>query len=401
MRFFLAALLAACLLTAAPALAHTRSQSQSLWTINGDAIDVWVEADAVDVTRFYALGSTAPLEETFATQAAHAFSVKANGQACEQSSPARASGGATGQIRAELEFSCPPGALASERVAIETRLFLQVSPSHLHFLALRNAEATRTAEAVLTEGRPLALLTLRTGPITETFWDALTRFVPIGANHVLSGLDHVAFILALVLMVRGRARAILLAATGFTIGHTLTLGLAATGVLNPNIGAIEVLIAFTIGFVALEIGDDNRNRLRAVSPFAAGALALAGGAALVHVAPLPPLLWFGLAAFVYAYPRGFPRDAIWLAGLFGLIHGCGFAGALTALDLPRAHLLASLFGFNLGVEAAQVIIIGAAMLVGLAIQRAPAALPVIGAQLASAGLFGVALYWFASRLLAL
>jgi hypothetical protein len=275
----------------------------------------------------------------------------------------------------------------------------------LHFLALRDARAERNAEAVLTEGNPRAALVLSTAPLNETFWSALARFLPIGAAHVMSGLDHVAFILALVLLVGGRARAILYAATGFTLGHTLTLGLAATGVLRPDTGAIEVLLAFTIGFVALEIGDGGRERMRAASAFAAIALALAGCAALVHMAPLSPLIWFGLAAFVYAYPRGFPSSAAGLAAIFGLIHGCGFAGALSALDLPRAHLLASLLGFNLGVEAAQVVVIGAALLAGVAVQRAPGLSQTgasqIGASLASAGLFGVAIYWFAARMLAL
>ena len=170
--------------------------------------------------------------------------------------------------------------------------------------------------------------------------------------------------LALVLLVGARPRAALFTATGFTLGHTLTLGLAATGVLHPDARAIEALIGFTIAFVALEIGDPRR--MRAWSAPVAGLLALAGAASLLQFAPLSALIWFGLAAFVFAYPRGFPRDAAWLAAIFGLIHGCGFAGALNALELPRPRLLASLAGFNLGVEAAQTLVIAAALLVGLA-----------------------------------
>lgn len=399
MRSLLAVLVAMCWL-AAPAWAHTRSQSQSLWTVNGDTLDARVESDAVDVTRLYALGGDAPLEDTFAHAIDDAFTVAADGRPCARAASARARLGAAGRIGAELKFNCPPGALASGRVIIESRLFLPVSPSHLHFLALREAATNRTAEAVLTEGAPRAALVLSAAPLNETFWSALSRFFPVGAAHVISGLDHVAFILALVLLVRGRAREILFAATGFTLGHTVTLALAATGVLRPDTGAIEVLIAFTIGFVALEIGDGGRERMRAASAFAAMALVLAGAAALAHMAPLSPLIWFGLAAFVWAYPRGFPKSTVGLAAVFGLIHGCGFAGALNALDLPRAHLLASLLGFNLGVEAAQVVVIGAALLAGVAARRAPG-FTQTGASLASAGLFGVSAYWFVARLLAL
>lgn len=399
MRSLLVVLVAVCWLIA-PASAHTRSQSHSLWIVNGDTIDARVEADAVDVTRLYALGGDAPLEDAFARAVDDAFSVGANGQPCVRAAPSQARLG-DGRIRAEIAFNCPAGALASGRVVIESQLFLQVAPSHLHFLALRDARTGRSAEAVLTENSPRAALVLSAAPLNETFWSALARFLPIGAAHVMSGLDHVAYILALVLLVGGRAREILFAATGFTLGHTLTLGLAATGVLRPDGGAIEVLIAFTIGFVALEIGDGGRERMRAASTFAALALALTGSAALFRLAPLSPLIWFGLAAFVYAYSRGFPRNAAGLAAIFGLIHGCGFAGALSALDLPRAHLLASLLGFNLGVEAAQVAIIGAALLASMAAQRAPAPTLHAATRLAGAALFGVAIYWFAARMLAL
>ena len=114
--------------------------------------------------------------------------------------------------------------------------------------------------------------------------------------------------------------------------------------------------------------------------------------------PMSPWVWFGLAAFAYAYPRGFPASAAWLAVIFGLIHGCGFAGALAGLDLPKPHLIASLLGFNLGVELGQIVVIGAALLAALAARRAPKVVAERGLEWAGASLFALGCFWFASRL---
>lgn len=396
MRLLFAALLALFCL-GGEAVAHTRSQSQSRWTIEGDALTGQVEVDAVEVTRLYALGGDAPLAETMAREVAEAFSVAAAGQACEMDGAPQARLSESGRVITALRFDCPEGALARGPVEIESRLFLRVAPSHLHFVALRDAEG-RVAEAVLTEPHPRAALNPAETQHAQSFWQTVARFVPVGAEHVWTGLDHVAFILALVLLTGGNIRRIVLAATGFTLGHTATLGFAAVGVLRPDGPAIEALIGFTIAFVALEAGTEGGARMRAWSAPIAGVLTLGGAAALLGWISMSPLVWFGLAAFVYAYPRGFPRNAAWLALIFGLIHGCGFAGALAELDLPRPRLLASLLGFNLGVEFGQLVVIAAALLVGLAARRAPAPWRTQGVAIAGAALFAVGLYWFVGRL---
>jgi len=395
MRLLLAALLA-LLCIASNAEAHTRSQSHSRWSLEGERISVQVEADALDVTRLYALGGNAPLEQAFAEEVGQAFTVRAGGRGCTPSGEPRASMAPSGRVVADWSFICPDGA-TGDRVEIESRLFLRVAPSHLHFVALRDTEG-RSAEAVLTEPHPRATLTLAAAPDAQPVGETVLHFIPVGAEHVWTGLDHVAFILALVLFTGGRPRTLILAATGFTLGHTATLGLAALGVLRPDALAIEALIGFTIAFVALEIGKGGAERMRALSAPAALLLALAGAAAIFGSAPMSPLIWFGLAAFVYAYPRGFPRGAALLALIFGLIHGCGFAGALAELELPRPRLLAALLGFNLGVEFGQLAVIAGALLVGLGFRQAPAVVARRAVPVAGAALFALGAYWFVSRL---
>jgi hypothetical protein len=396
MRLPFAALLV-FLCVAADAAAHTRSQSLSRWTIEGDRISVRIEADAIDVTRLYAFGSEAPLEAALAEEVANGFRVSAGGQDCAADGDPRASIAPGGRVIAAWSFTCPTGALARSAVEIESRLFLRVAPSHLHFVALSDAKG-RSAEAVLTEPHPRAMLTPAAAPAVQPFGETAWSFVPVGAEHVWTGLDHVAFILALVLFTAGRWRKLVLAVTGFTLGHTATLGLAAIGAIQPDTLAIEALIGFTIAFVALEIGESGPARMRAVSGPAAAVLALAGAAALGGALPMSPLVWFGLAIFVYAYPRGFPRGAALLALMFGLIHGCGFAGALAELELPQPRLLAALLGFNLGVEFGQLAVIAGALAAGLALRHAPALVTRHAAHAAGAALFALGAYWFVSRL---
>ncbi|MGE0739874.1 MAG: HupE/UreJ family protein [Hyphomonadaceae bacterium] len=396
-RLLLALLVA--LVLASPAAAHTRSQSQSRWTVHGDTLEVRVEAEAIDVTRLYALGGGGSLAEVFAGEVRQGLSVSAGGEACGAIDAPHATLTDMGRVSATWRFDCPEGAMARGPLTIESRLFQRVAPTHLHFASVRDDEG-RAAEAVLTDSRRSVELSLSAEPTSESFWGAFTRFVPIGAEHVWSGIDHVAFMLALVLLTAGDVRRVVFAATGFTLGHTATLGLAALDVVRPDGGAVEALIGFTIAFVALEAGAGGDARMRGWSGPAAALLAFAGIAALAGYAPMSPLVWFGLAMFVYAYPRGFPRGAAWVAGIFGLIHGCGFAGALSELDLPKQRLVASLFGFNVGVEFGQLTVIGAALLVGWAARRLPQRVRQEGVAVAGAALLALGTYWFVGRLIA-
>jgi hypothetical protein len=282
-------------------------------------------------------------------------------------------------------------------------MFLQVAPSHLHFASLTDS-AGAEAEAILTDGRRKATLTPEGAGDRGSALAALARFIPIGAAHVWGGLDHLAFILALALLAR-RPVTIAIAATGFTLGHTATLVLAALGVLRPDGATVEAMIGFTVAFVAIEAARDGQARMsRWSAPIAASLLAMAAGSLALQW-PVAPLALAGLAVFAFAYPRGFRRGAAaapWLAAAFGLVHGCGFAGALSELDLPRPHLLSALAGFNIGVELAQISVIVFAVSSAAAARRllGHARVGAAGDAIA-AGLFGIGLFWFAGRTLGL
>ncbi|WP_206663417.1 HupE/UreJ family protein [Aurantiacibacter suaedae] len=179
----------------------------------------------------------------------------------------------------------------------------------------------------------------------------LATFIPAGAHHVLIGPDHVLFILGLILM-GGSLRRLTVIVTAFTLGHSVTLALAATGTFAPPAWLIEPLIALSIVVVGLD------NLLR----------------------------------------KSGERDLRALfAGLFGLIHGFGFAYVLREFGLPQAQLGWALAGFNVGVELGQLAIVVPVVLILRWVRKRSelsANRIAIGGSLA---VIAAGVYWFVDR----
>ena len=183
-------------------------------------------------------------------------------------------------------------------------------------------------------------------------------FVASGIEHILIGPDHILFLVGLLLL-GGSLKKLALIVTSFTIGHSITLSLAALDILSPSSQLIEPLIALTI----VVVGADNVLVLRNAGDRAREATDIRA----------------------------------WLAAGFGLIHGFGFAYVLKEFGLPQAALGWSLFAFNLGVEFGQLLIVGVVAAVLLVVRRQSA---VAAHWVAMAGSFAVilaGLYWFVER----
>jgi hydrogenase/urease accessory protein HupE len=179
----------------------------------------------------------------------------------------------------------------------------------------------------------------------------LQKFVPAGVHHILIGPDHLLFLVGLLLL-GGTMKQLLLVVTAFTIAHSITLSLAALGMVMPPANAIEPAIALSVIYV----GADNL-------------LVSAGG-----------------------------RDTrAWIAFAFGLIHGFGFANVLRDMDLPSRALGWTLFAFNIGVEIGQLVfVVIVASFFAWIRSRSEAA----GRRLAFAGSIIVMLagaFWFVQR----
>jgi hydrogenase/urease accessory protein HupE len=183
-------------------------------------------------------------------------------------------------------------------------------------------------------------------------------YVLHGIEHILFGFDHLLFVLALIMIVPGR-RALLWTITAFTVAHSITLSLATLGLVNVPGPPVETMVALSILLLACEIV-----RLRRGQP------------SLTAQRP-----WI-------------------VAFCFGLLHGFGFAGALTQIGLPLSDIPLALFAFNVGVEIGQLIFI-AAVLGVLAVARRLAFAPRLERRGSFAAIYAIgitAAFWFIERL---
>jgi hypothetical protein len=188
-------------------------------------------------------------------------------------------------------------------------------------------------------------------------------FIPAGIEHIIIGPDHVLFLIGLLLL-GGSLWRLTAIVTAFTLGHSITLSLAALDVVSPPATIVEPIIALSIVFV----GVDNLLVARSASRSA-----VEGSAAA-------------------------PRDIrAWVAGVFGLVHGFGFASVLKELGLPLTALGWSLFSFNVGVEIGQLGIVLAVAAALSAVRRRDATLARRLALGGSVLVLAAGAYWFVER----
>jgi hydrogenase/urease accessory protein HupE len=162
-------------------------------------------------------------------------------------------------------------------------------------------------------------------------FEVVRTYTVLGIEHILTGFDHLLFVLALVLLVADRRR-LLVTITAFTVAHSITLALASLGVLRVPGPPVEASIALSIVFVASEI---------------------------IHARQ-------GRPGLTQRYP--------WVVAFtFGLLHGLGFASALAQVGLPPLSIPTALLFFNVGVEIGQLLFITAVLglmwAMGQAMQR--------------------------------
>lgn len=388
------AALTIALLIALPtaAHAHTRSQSFSIWVADANTLQGIYQVDAYRATQLSA--EPRDLSAMLREHLQRTVSLTQGGAACKLAPP-RNLEAPRGDLRVELRFTCPEP-IAQTPPQLTVASFFDVSISHVHYVRVTVSGAVN--EAILGNGRR-ELTISATGAASTGFIDLLY----LGFEHVLSGVDHLAFLIALAMLAGGPWR-IVVAVTGFTLGHSLTLALVALNVLKPDTAAVEALIGFTVAWAA----GDALARARKVPSF----YGLIGAAAIVllpiiaWIAGLPSLSWMVLAgtalfAAVMSYGRSLdaPYVAPAIATIFGLAHGAGFAGPLLEMHIPGDSLIWTLLAFNLGVEAGQLTalaVFGGAI---LTLRATVTKVPEIAFDATAASLFALGSFWFVSRAL--
>ena len=183
----------------------------------------------------------------------------------------------------------------------------------------------------------------------------------LGLKHISSGFDHIVFLIGILLLNQNR-RLLLIAVTGFTIGHSITLTLGVLNMMSPSTSFVESLIGYSILLVALEYIARKTDQVLTYTKILV----------LIFVAFIFFYIVFGqdsyligligLGIFSISYLLLISRVqkfnlSIAVTSLFGLVHGFGFSGSLSEVGLPEGRIFQALLGFNLGVEAGQILIV--------------------------------------------
>lgn len=252
-----------------------------------------------------------------------------------------------GSVVALSDVTCR-GVLAGQKVGLKgldatfTDALVRIAPLD------RPVQAAR-----LTASEPLAMVAAEPQPAQV----ARTYFA-LGVEHILTGYDHLLFVVSLVLLLVGGWQ-VAKAVTAFTVAHSITLVATSLHLITVPRRPVEICIALSIVFLAVEI---------------------------VKARPEAPRL---------------SERIPWLVAFaFGLLHGFGFAGALAEIGLPEGEVPVALLTFNLGVEAGQLIIVGGGLFFLSLLRRfASAQLPLARIAL-SYGIGSVAAFWLIERALA-
>lgn len=336
---------AALLLLALPgtASAHSRSVSYADWTRSDDGRELRLELrlPLVELNRASLDPADPALAETLAQALRQGYEIRdAHGPCANDSAQAQRSGDSW---LLEARWRCRGAAQQ-----LRSQFLLDRIPGHLQLVQLHDAQGSRGPFALSASQPRLLLAEMASDPAPAP---SLPRYLGLGVEHILSGWDHLAFLLILVL---GAASLGQLAwrVTGFTLGHSLTLVLATLGAVRPPAALIEAFIALTIACTAAE-------RLLASQPRAAGQAALLTAVLALAGCLAGVLPWLLLpAAVLLSFGGGAdPRLDSLRSALFGLFHGFGFAGLLATLSPEQTLPALPLFGFNLGVELGQLLFV--------------------------------------------
>jgi len=201
-----------------------------------------------------------------------------------------------------------------------------LSGQRIDFVGLQFTITDVLARVELLDGRNWTVIARPSKPYIEIAesqnrWQVAGTYLLQGIRHITMGADHLLFVLALLLIVKSRWM-LLKTITGFTVAHSITLALATLGVAQPAVAPLNVAIALSILFIAPEV-------VRSLH---------------------------GKTSFTIRHP--------WVVAFaFGLLHGFGFASALSEAGLPRSELPLALVSFNVGVEIGQLTFV--ALVLGL------------------------------------
>jgi len=388
--------LAVGVLAPAAALAHVRSESHSVWEINGPNIDLVMTIPKVETQRLNPNGPQVddPALETYLSGRVYPLSA---GVRCPLVPPMVALSSAPEFRRVDFTYKCP----SDKNVSIHSGAFFDRVQSHTNFAQIQNVATGDFVEELITADRQTVQVT--GGQESKLKNASIFEFVRMGIMHIFTGVDHMSFLLGMVMISR-RLKDLIFVVTGFTIGHSITLALAVTGIIRPHADYIDALVALTICLIGAENLGVATKKPAVFALGLAGIIVAMAGIKALGFGGLPILLSVGAGLFTanYLMVSGSLPDAgrlrMVITLVFGLIHGFGFAAGLLELQIPPGRLAEMLVGFNIGVEIGQLtLVLGVLGLVWM-LSRVRLTVPrPIFVDVASTFLVAEGLYWYVSR----
>ena len=288
-----------------------------------------------------------------------------------------------------------------EPAEILFNLFFSEDSTHVH-IATINIDEQPYPEKIFTVSSKSWTQSSAFNKEKSSAYSSFYDYLELGVKHILTGLDHIAFLLGLLLL-NLKARTLIIVITGFTVGHSITLALGGLNYITPASSFVEALIGYSIVIVAIECVASITKQYALYNRYILYSwilfilfFSLFGSQKYIF-----GLLGLGLFSYCYfGLSESFKNQKLILivTMLFGLVHGFGFAGNLSSIGLMQERFIPALIGFNLGVEVGQILIILSFLALIYLLKRLINFRVELLRIYTASGLASLGIFWFVERL---
>ncbi len=343
-----------------PVKSHYFSESFSKWNINGTNVVAQYSILELEATRIFKVDSYQKImyenklseRDVFKIYLRQHIRVLSGNNVCKMKDDIRDIASQEGYLNVEIQFHCD----SEENIKIINNAMFNLIQGHIHIARVYVDNNLFIEKALFFNDQSLEI---KENVNENSFIKSFGSFFNTGMNHILSGYDHLLFILGLLLIV-SHFRKLILVITGFTIGHSLTLSLAVFDLIQINSRLVEALIGYTIMFVGLEYFTKKNNNIVSSVTFVILLNLLLLIVSLMLGISISTALIFGVVIFSISYLffinnyKSENKFIVVITIIFGLIHGLGFGGFLLGSGVNDENIVSGLLGFNLGVEFGQI-----------------------------------------------
>ena len=247
---------------------------------------------------------------------------------------------------------------STEKPRFNFNLFFDLNLSHLDFSSQKKENQLFPDFIISSDNRNISIFDKdQSAELNLSFFN----FLSFGFKHILSGLDHIAFLL-LIIFLCSNLRTLFFAISGFTLGHSASLFSSVQGLIVSSTSLVEIMIGFSILVCSIEVLGKKTAQLSMFSNLLLLAWAILTFSIYIFL-PKHSLFFLSLGLMMFCYLRLSDNyqsslNLIFITIVFGFIHGLGFAGAINEIYLPKEDMLKILLAFNLGIEIGQILIFG-------------------------------------------